>query len=378
MVLEPAPDSKGENLSETSAGESSVNILTIAQRLDASDILMTVRYVFLSLSLPVTVCNVIVFVQKRMRSATSVYILGLSFAQIFFLLSHIGLIMWSSLHSDPTSSYFFCLYKLYAISFGSVIARRGSYVILCFVSTERLCAILRPLHVKNFVLSKFSVTVMVTTFVVTTVFHFYVPAKFVVTMEAEEDDLGGAPKCRSKVTDLYLRHKDVNDTFSLAVKILMTYMALFLQILLNVLTIWALRRHNVAAAKHVQSSANEDTRRQRERQLTITILVTTIAYVVLSLPACLNGLLNIVLPGYNEQDRYANLAHVVYNLCLDLQILSCSVDFVCFFALSSNYRKTFFRVFYCFGLPAQRIKGAATTNTTESEHTMPVNTTSTE
>ena len=357
-------------MSDASALYSKV-ILSAAQRVDAMDILLTVRYVFLAISLPVTVCNVIVFVQKRMRSATSVYILGLSFAQIFFLLSHIGLILWSGLDSEPRSSYFFCLYKLYAISFGSVIARRGSYVILCFVSTERLCAILRPLHVKSFVLSKYSVTVMLSTFVVTTIFHFYVPAKLVVTME-EEETLGTA-RCRAQVTDLYLRHKDVNDTFSLAVKIMMTYVALILQIVLNFLTIWALRRHNMAS-KSVQSSANDEARRQRERQLTITILVTTIAYVFLSLPACLNGLLNIVVPEYNEQSRYANFANIMYNLCLDLQILSCSVDFVCFFALSSNYRKTFFQVFSCFELPASRKKDTVT----DSEQTLQASTISTE
>ena len=370
-------------------------LLSDAQRLLANDVLLALRCLFLVLSLPVTVCNVLVFSRRRMRSATSVYILGLSAAQIFFLSAHVGLILWSGLHGDPESSRFFCLFELYAVGFGSVVARRGSYVILCFVSTERLCAILRPLHVKNFVLSKFSVPVMAATFAVTAVLHLYVPAKLVVTMrgggvregegegkvgvvgvgELEEGEgggsrsvsvsgsvsgsgsvsLSGTSSCQPVETDLYLRHRDVNDGFSLVAKILMTYAALLLQILLNVLTVWALRRHNAASKLVHHPSVNEDEvrrRRQQERQLTVTILVTTVAYVALSLPACLNGLLNMLVPGYTRRGggRYSNLAAVVHDACLDLQILSCSVDFVCFFALSSNYRKTFFRVFSaCFG-----------------------------
>ncbi|KAL8613899.1 hypothetical protein ACOMHN_032889 [Nucella lapillus] len=318
--------------------------LTDAQRLDGLDILMIVRYVFLAISLPVTLCNVIVFLQKSMHGATSVYILGLSFAQIVFLSAHVGLSLWSGLVVETRSSSSFCLFQVFAITFGSMIARRGSYVILCFVSMERLYAILRPLHVKQCVLSRCSVAVMLATYVVTTALHLYVPARLTVVMAP--DDAVHTPLCQSRVTELYLRHKVVNDSFSLAIKILMTYMALILQIVLNLLTIFALRRHN-RASEHVKPLAKEEARSQREHQLTVTILCTTIAYVVLSLPSCLNGLLNIVVPEYNDKGQYKNLAIVIYNVCLDLQILSCSVDFFCFFALSSNYRRTFFRSFPC-------------------------------
>ena len=71
---------------------------------------------------------------------------------------------------------------------------------------------------------------------------------------------------------------------------------------LNVLTIVALKRHN--ASTHGVSSKDEETKKQRERQLTITILSASISYVSLSFLSVLNNILSSVYVTYYAGGRY--------------------------------------------------------------------------
>ena len=123
----------------------------------------------------------------------------------------------------------------------------------------------------------------------------------------------------------------------------MTYIPLLALMAINVTTVWALRRHNVKT-KRVQSSADEESRRQCERQMTLTILATTVSYVVLSLPYAFHNVFKNAGLGYNKRQKYENLCLVMRSTAFTLTLLSCAIDFVCFFVLSSSFRRTFFRL----------------------------------
>lgn len=135
----------------------------------------------------------------------------------------------------------------------------------------------------------------------------------------------------------------MNDGFAAAAPILFTYLGLACLIALNLLTIWALRRHNLAT-KDVTSSASEQAKRHRERQMTVTILAYTALYVLLSLPYAVHTLCLNVSPDYGKRAKYENLYYVMRSCAFTLTLLSCALDFVCFFWLSSNYRKTLMRL----------------------------------
>ena len=144
-------------------------------------------------------------------------------------------------------------------------------------------------------------------------------------------------------TDSYKANPDIADGFGAAAPVLMTYIPLLALMTMNVATVWALRRHNVKT-KRVQSSADEESRGQRERQMTLTILATTVSYVVLSLPYAFHNVFKNAGLGYNKRQKYENLYLVMRSTAFTLTLLSCAIDFVCFFVLSSSFRKTFFRL----------------------------------
>ena len=148
---------------------------------------------------------------------------------------------------------------------------------------------------------------------------------------------------RFQYTDSYEANPDIADGFGSAAPVLMTYIPLLALMAINVATVWALRRHNVKT-KRVQSSADEESRGQRERQMTLTILATTVSYVVLSLPYAFHNVFKNAGLGYNKRQKYENLFYVMRRTAFNLTLLSCAIDFVCFLVLSSSFRKTFFRL----------------------------------
>ena len=339
-------DTTGRSLIPTGAGHRPTEddtFLSEDQTELASDVLIKLRYVVISFALPLTLINVIVFWQKDMRSATSVYVIGTSFAQLYYVIMLAAHNVLLSTLSDPMNDMMFWVFTLYAASYGVASASRGIYLVMCLVSVERLYAIARPLHAKSFFLSRRPVLCTVSAFALSFVLNVYVIAK---TEIREKREVGtGRTVYKPAPTSLYLKHKDVNLAFSLAAKILLYYSTLSLQMVLNVLTICCLRRHN-ASQKNVTSSAADDAKMRRERQMTVTILFATISYVILNLPTAVHHLVyNFIPEKYGIYGMYKNLYVVLGYLFVDMELLSCGIDFVWFVTLSSSYRRAFCRIF---------------------------------
>jgi hypothetical protein len=71
-----------------------------------------------------------------------------------YLLAVIGAFILIACVDDVTVSYAYFVYVALFSTFVHLTMRRGSYAVMCLVSMERLYAIVRPLHVKSFVLSR--------------------------------------------------------------------------------------------------------------------------------------------------------------------------------------------------------------------------------
>ena len=104
----------------TTVVTSEVEPLTLAERLlllskeqlvQAEQILLVIRYVIFAIALPTTICNIVVFVQREMRGATSVYVIGLSVAQLLYIITNVvGRVMYEVME-NPINSYVYILYR---------------------------------------------------------------------------------------------------------------------------------------------------------------------------------------------------------------------------------------------------------------------------
>ncbi|KAK7481960.1 hypothetical protein BaRGS_00026763 [Batillaria attramentaria] len=300
-------------------------------------------YVFTALAIPLALLNVTIFSRREMRCATGAYVIALNAGQLFYVVTGTIDVIWGEAFNKKFRQLSWCLYSQYVTIYcGLLVAKRGSYVILCLASVERLYAVIRPLHVKNFFLSKRPLLCVLVVYAVSAVWHVYYLAKSRLVMEANPQT--GETKCVIQRRDLYLKTKEVNDAIGLSARITLSYISLALQLLMNVLTVWALRRHNMAV-RHVQSSTSEEAKRQQERQLTITLLGASACFLLLSLPHAFYNVFATSFPEFQPGKKYSNLYSVMGKCTYNLTVLACGVDFFCYLGLSSKFRNTLRQVF---------------------------------
>ncbi|KAK7481965.1 hypothetical protein BaRGS_00026768 [Batillaria attramentaria] len=320
-----------------------VLLISDDQRMLAERILQPMMYAFTALAIPLAVLNVVIFSRKEMRCASGTYVIALNVGQLFYVVTVTVDDVWAKASDNKYKRYSWCLYNYYLnVYSGLLVAKRGSYVILCLASVERLYAVIRPLHVKNFLLSKRPLLCVLVVYAVSAVWHVYFLARSRLVMGVNPQT--GETLCTFPRTDLYLKTKEVNGAIGLAAKIVLSYISLALQLLLNVLTVWALRRHNMAA-RHVQSSANEEAKRQQERQLTITLLGASFCFLVFSLPNVFYNVFATVIPEFSLGKKYSNLFLLLGRYTYNLTVLGCGVDFFCYLGLSSKFRNTLRQMF---------------------------------
>ena len=81
----------------------------------AEHILLVIRYVIFAIALPTTICSIVVFAQREMRGATSVYVIGLSVAQLLYIITNVvGRVMHTSVE-NPFNSYTYIIYRLVSV-----------------------------------------------------------------------------------------------------------------------------------------------------------------------------------------------------------------------------------------------------------------------
>ena len=86
-------------------------LLSKEQRLEAEQILLVIRYVIFAIALPATITSIVVFAQREMRGATSVYVIGLSVAQLLYIITNVvGRVTYVAVE-NPFSNYTYILYR---------------------------------------------------------------------------------------------------------------------------------------------------------------------------------------------------------------------------------------------------------------------------
>ncbi|KAK7480496.1 hypothetical protein BaRGS_00028230 [Batillaria attramentaria] len=318
-------------------------LLSDDQQALAKSVQRPMGFIFATFAIPLALCNVIVFSQRNMRSAPGTYVIALNVGQITCTFLKTLEIALTEMLDEPTSHYGFCFYQSYVSVFGGLlVAKRGSFVILCLSSVERLYAVLRPFHIQNFVLSKHPVPLVLAVYSLSFIWNLYYLTMFRLAMVAD----GGKTACAYVLTELFLKDPDLMYAFGLAARIMLSYVSLATQLVLSALTVWALRRHNMAT-KHVQSSASDDIKRQQERQLSVTLLGASVSFVVLSLPRVFLNVFSSAFPEFFRGKKYSNLFLVLDDFTFNLMVLGCGVDFFCYLGLSSRYRQTLISILPC-------------------------------
>ncbi|PVD32026.1 hypothetical protein C0Q70_07452 [Pomacea canaliculata] len=308
------------------------------------DALQFVQDVTSYLCFIVNLIKTAVFAQKCMRKASSgKFMLALSSSHFTWLLFRVLHSIAKRAITDPEKVYAYDMFVLYVgISVGNVLYRSCLFI-ACLMSSERLYAVSRPLHIKQFILARRPLLFVFAIFLLTACYHMYVPLQYTFYMVS---GINGTKIVVFGYTDWYFGNRNIVNGFSAAGKIIFIFVPLVWISAFNALVVYFLRRHS-DDYKTVQRTADEEAISRHDRQMTLTILACTAGYVIFILPATLHFLALTVVPEYNYTGRLENMVRLmeeVQDFCLQLSFMS---DFLSFLLLSKAFRDCLMHLLMC-------------------------------
>ncbi|XP_046544510.1 neuromedin-U receptor 1-like [Haliotis rubra] len=294
------------------------------------------------IALATNICNVIVFCQKRMKSPSSTILLALCASQllllvIFMIVSIINLIYGAEAGTKRIKLY----YGIYINVFVAVALRRVGFCYTCLVSAERFIAVTFPLQAKSMRLVKNPGVVCALIMAVCLIAHIFSPLKFAVISYLASDN---TTAYKSGYSSMYVKDKVHFENSSIASKVIFVYLMLFGCLMFNLLIVISLRRHS-KGRQSIKTSQNSGEKQKIERQTTITIMASTVVFVILALPSNTSAIIANVNDDYGFYTREHFLFLVVNKAGGVCELVSMFTDFIFYIALSTAFRETFVQVF---------------------------------
>ncbi|XP_067685309.1 sex peptide receptor-related protein 2-like [Haliotis asinina] len=294
------------------------------------------------IALATNICNVVVFCQKRMKSPTSTILLALCISEVLFLTTDITASIMDLIYGDKAlTERIYLFYGLYVSNYASVTLRRVGFCYTCLVSAERFIAVTFPLQAKSMRLVKNPGVVCALIMVAGFLAHIFSPVKYVVTSYKTDDN---TTAYRFEHTSMYVRDKVHFENASMASKFIFVYLMLLGCLFFNLLIVISLRRHS-KGRQAIKTSQNSDQAQKREMQTTITIMASTMVYVILALPTNTNSIINNISDDYGIFTREHFLFFLVGRVGNVCELVSNFTNFFFYIMLSATFRETFRQMF---------------------------------
>nr|KAG5688232.1 hypothetical protein BaRGS_003131 [Batillaria attramentaria]KAG5703842.1 hypothetical protein BaRGS_031476 [Batillaria attramentaria] len=113
-------------------------LLSDEKREMANSIQKPLGFAFAAVAIPLALCNVIVFSQKDMRSASGTYVIALNLGQAFYILTSTVEKAWQEIVEIPLSQFSYCVFSSYFAAFAAcVLAVYAMTIILHLYSVTR-------------------------------------------------------------------------------------------------------------------------------------------------------------------------------------------------------------------------------------------------
>ncbi|XP_046561094.1 sex peptide receptor-related protein 2-like [Haliotis rubra] len=305
------------------------------------------------IALATNFCNVVVFCQKRMKSPTSTILLALCISEVLFLTTDIIASIMDLIYGDKAlSKRIYLYYGLYVSNYASVALRRVGFCYTCLVSAERFIAVTFPLHAKSMRLVKNPGVVCALIMVVGLLAHIFSPLKYIVISYQAANN---TTAYRFEHTSMYVKDKLHFENASIASKFIFVYFMLLGCLFFNLLIVISLRRHS-KGRQSIKTSQNSEQAQKREMQTTITIMASTVVYVILALPTNTNSIINNFSDDYGIFAREHFLFFLVGRVGNVCELVSNFTNFFFYIVLSATFRETFLQVFIPCSSPEKSTK----------------------
>ncbi|KAL8591338.1 hypothetical protein ACOMHN_052604 [Nucella lapillus] len=311
-------------------------------------------------SLALTAASAWVYALRNMRCTTAVYLAAMNVLDTLGGALVTCIRLWRYVEgSRAVSTLAYSYVSMAGAHYLALSCRRSVYCLSVIVSMERFFVISFPLKARYFKIIQFpKLTVLILTTIVFT-FHIYLPLKYQVLPLASTR--GGY---RVGYTASYRENVQIYEAVSNSAKFIFAYIPLCFGLAMSLALLVALRRHAVTRASlqekvvvvmvNKREEAEKEgqvkkkvNRRSAERQLARTILLSTLLFILLSLPSNTAHLVST----YHDTFGFLKLDDRLYRLTSRFSylalVLSRYTNFLSYVCLSTAFRQNLRRILLC-------------------------------
>ncbi|KAL8557929.1 hypothetical protein ACOMHN_066231 [Nucella lapillus] len=285
--------------------------------------------------------NIAVMTRPSMRSPTSAFLVSLSVLQFVYITIRFIAAVYGIFNPVGFTDFFFLVNNIYINNYVLTSLRRAMYCLQCFISAERLLAVWLPLKAKQFLLVRRPWLFICLTPVVVFLAHLHVALKIEIFETRNERN---QTVHSFRYSQHYQRDPEAFNQLSIAMKVVFVYLTLLMLIVTNLAMIHIIKR-SASARKKMNTNVDMSAAQKRENQMTLTIVVSTVIFVVLCLPTVSSSLAANAAPhSYGPFSPHRHLYLFLNRFGGLLFVLAFSTDFFTYVSLSTTYRNTLLRM----------------------------------
>ncbi|KAK7489105.1 hypothetical protein BaRGS_00019619 [Batillaria attramentaria] len=307
-------------------------------------ILNLFNLVFDALSIVLTFTSACIYALPNMHCATAHYLVALNAAEtvsgLLVVVKRTRDVIWGA--TTPYTAWFGYL-TLIGTLMVSVSCRRTVYCLTAMVSMERFFVITFPLKARYMKLIRYPKVCIGCVAVSALVFHTYLPLKYKVAPSRTGVDY------TITVTEVFRDNEQLFDDVANVAKFLFSYIPLGFCLALSLALMAALKRQ-AASRQSLQESRDEGKARiirSGERQLAMTIWISTLLFALLSLPSNTAHLIST----FHSTFYFNGFEHRLYRLvdtCAQIPLIASRfTNFLSYLGLSTAFRRNLLRIFFC-------------------------------
>ncbi|XP_059150088.1 uncharacterized protein LOC131936960 [Physella acuta] len=285
------------------------------------------RFALHGITTPVLLLTIFAFCRDKKKTTSSKFIIFLNLFELICNLAN--LILFIFIYTVGNTDRLTVLWTLIS-NVIIVSCRRVVYVINLFLSIQRTVAVTVPLKYRSSAVLQGGRAVFIAVPCVTFTFHAYlIPIYSVIEVKAGV--------FAQSTTQIYKDNLELFETLSNFGKTAFSYVPLALSLLANVVLLLLVRGLR-EKSKAIQANTEASRRPRRDRQMTAMIVVSTLAYTVLSLPANINQIVSYYSYTYGMGLR-DNYLYLLLRRAVNVsQTVGDLTNFLIYVCLSKSFR----------------------------------------
>ena len=281
--------------------------------------------------------NIAIFSSPQLKCPSSTILVCLSLAELFvIIIQMIARTVDFVLGAESVYSYVYLTVTKYLAIYASAVFGRTTYYLIFFVAAERLLAVAFPLRAKYYRLIQKRVTACGVILAVCASYHLYMPLMNTVVVS---NSTTNATRYKLNRSSFFKDNRAVFASVHVLGEVVFVYVPLLSCLVLNVILIAILQRYGRRQAV-LTSTQNVTKISHAERQITVTILVSTFIFIFLVLPKPLSGLVAAMRSDYGIYTKQHYLFLTVSKFAAVSNLLANCTNFLVYYTLGGLFRKT--------------------------------------